>query len=153
MRAKNVAGALTLIAFGIGYGYLTTRLPERTLPNTPGPSFLPWILTAALLLLSSLWLIQTLRSQGTEDAPASTPVPGGRFRTAGGFLAFLGYLVALPNLGFLFSTPPLFGLLMWAFGERRPIPLCLFSIAIPLFLYALFKLLFQIPLPASALIE
>ncbi|MFQ5693685.1 MAG: tripartite tricarboxylate transporter TctB family protein [Nitrospinota bacterium] len=155
MRARNIGGALTLIAFGLAYGYLTTGLPERSLPNTPGPSFLPWILTACLLFLSGLWLAQALRKDLPDEpaegtAPRGTPAPRGTRRAAGGLLALLAYLAVLPYLGFLVSTPPLVGVLMWTLGERRPLPLGALAIGIPLFLYGLFKILFHVPLPATA---
>ena len=149
MRAKNLAGALALMVFGVVYGYLTSELPERTLPNTPGPSFFPWLLTICLLLLACLWLAQIFQmTPGGVFAP-QTKARKSFLRAGSGLAIILGYLVVLPHLGFLWATPLVFGLLMWLFGERRPIPLCFYSVVFPLVMYGLFKLLFQIPLPAS----
>jgi len=151
MRAKNIAGSIALIAFGIAYGFLTTGITERTLPNTPGPPFFPRILTVCLLTLSVVWLIQSVRGK-SDEIPARETIAGrGRRGRGVGLLAMLLYLTVLPYLGFLISTPPLFGVLMWVFGERRPAALCAYSLAVPLFFYALFKLLFRIQLPASPL--
>ena len=151
MRAKNIAGSLALIAFGIAYGFLTTGIPERTLPNTPGPPFFPRILTVCLLTLSVAWLIQSVRGKSDEIPPGEMAATGGRGRRGAGLLAFLLYLMVLPYLGFPLSTPPLFAVLMWVFGERRPVAICAYSLAVPLFFYVLFKLLFRIQLPASPL--
>jgi putative tricarboxylic transport membrane protein len=152
MSAKNIAGALALILFGIAYGFLTSRLPERTLPNTPGPPFFPWILTVCLLILAGLWLIQTLRERSGQGSVSRTSDQKGWARSGGGLLMILGYLIILPSLGFLFSTPILFGLLMWQFGERRLFFLCLYSIVIPLCMYGLFKIVFQVPLPVPPIL-
>ena len=153
MRTKEMTGALVLIVFAVAYGLLTSGLTERTLPNTPGPSFLPWNLTVCLLALSAIWLGQAVFSKKTADS-GTQPAREGPSRTAAwvGLLVFLGYLTLLPYTGFLVSTPPFFGVLMWTFGERHPGPLCAYAIALPLFFYALFKMLFQIPLPSSGLI-
>ncbi len=39
MALRNIVAAVALLALGIVYGYLAMRLPERDLPNIPGPSF------------------------------------------------------------------------------------------------------------------
>ena len=96
MRAKNIAGSLALIAFGIAYGFLTTGITERTLPNTPGPPFFPRILTVCLLTLSVVWHIQTVRGK-SDEIPARETIAGrGRRGRGVGLLAMLLYLTVLP---------------------------------------------------------
>lgn len=153
MRTKEIAGALIFIVFAVAYGFLTSGLSERTLPNTPGPSFLPWCIAVCLLALSTIWLVQSAISKritGHGNGPARTKIS---WKTASiGFLAFLSYLTLLPFVGFLISTPPFFGILMSIFGEKRPGRLCIYSAVLPLAFYFVFKILFQIPLPSSGLI-
>ena len=67
MRAKNSGASLVCLAFGLLYGYLTTGLPIRTLPNTPGPPFFPWILTVAMLVLSAAWFFSSLKISDVES--------------------------------------------------------------------------------------
>ncbi|MEE9275437.1 MAG: tripartite tricarboxylate transporter TctB family protein [bacterium] len=151
MREKNIAAGLVFLAIGLVYGYLTTGLPERTLPNTPGPSFLPWIITVCFLLLGGILLAQGLRTapEGGDEEPPAGPDGGGR-RARIGLLLIAGYLVALPYLGFLLATPLVFGGLMHTAGERRLLTIAAFSIAVPVLLYLLFQVLFQILLPTAA---
>ncbi len=153
MRTKEIAGALIFIVFAVVYGFLTSGLSVRTLPNTPGSSFMPWCITICLLTLSTIWLGQSVISKripghGEKSAQAKTS-----WKTASiGLLAFLIYLTLLPFVGFLISTPPFFGILMSIFGEKRPGRLCICSVVLPLAFYLVFKILFQIPLPSSGLI-
>jgi hypothetical protein len=151
MPKRNILAALFLIAFGLWYAYLTSNLIERTLPNVPGPSFFPWMLTISLLLFSGMLLVQGLRG-----LPVSVLPPGWskkqKTRSMIGILLLLVYLGVLPYLGFLLSTPPLFGGLMWTAGERRPLFLIGFSLAIPLSLFIVFRRLFQIVLPAASIL-
>jgi len=72
MRRKNIIAAVVLIVFAILYGVLTANLPVRTLPNTPDPSFFPWINTAVVLVLSVWLLVQGLRRPVTERAADGT---------------------------------------------------------------------------------
>ena len=57
------------------------------------------------------------------------------------------YFSALRWFGFFWSTPFFFAGLMWVSGERRPRVLLVLAIAVPLFLFFLFRDLFQLPLP------
>ncbi len=150
MREKNIAAGLVFLAIGLVYGYLTTGLPERTLPNTPGPSFLPWIITVCFLLLGGILLAQGLWTGLGGDAEAPSGPGGGGRRAKIGLLLIAGYLVALPYLGFLLATPLVFGGLMHTAGERRLLTIAAFSIAVPVLLYLLFQVLFQILLPTAA---
>lgn len=147
MRRKNTLAGAVFLAFGVLYALQTSRLTERTLPNTPGPSFLPWILVLGFMALSLSLLIQGLLMKGEEEK--SRPVLNAQ--AVWGLISFAIYLALLPFFGFLLSTPPFFLGLMWLAGERRPLFLAGFSVATPLLVYAVFQLGFHILLPAYAL--
>ena len=68
MRRRNIIAAVVLIVSALFYGGLTAQLPTRTLPNTPDPSFFPWINTAIILALSVLLLARTLWWPAPERA-------------------------------------------------------------------------------------
>lgn len=146
MSRRNSAAGIVLLVFAFGYGYQTSRLPTRTLPNTPDPSFFPWLLTAALLILATALLVQGLRT-----TQASSSVSERRFLLypASALAVFFVYLLALPLLGFVAASIPFFTLLMLLAGERRLRWLLPTAICIPLGLYLLFNQVFQIPLPRA----
>jgi len=149
MRTKNIVAALVLIALGAGYGYLTAGLPTRSLPNTPDPSFFPWIITACLLLLSVILLVQGLAApgKGSGDAVGAPPL-----RAPVVFLvAFAAYVAVLPYAGFLLTSVPFFALLMALYGERRWGVIAAASLTVPVVLVLVFRHVFQVPLPKGVL--
>ncbi len=146
MRNRNVVAALALIALGVIYGYLTAGLPKRSLPDTPGPSFFPWIITASLLVLSAALLVQGLHG------PRRIPDTAGGLRPPTVFLTlFLVYVAALPFTGFVIASVPFFAALMWLYGERRRGRIGVVSIALPVILVLVFRHGLQIPLPTGVL--
>jgi putative tricarboxylic transport membrane protein len=148
MRRKNIIAAVVLIACAILYGVLTANLPVRTLPNTPDPSFFPWINTVIMLVLSVWLLARGLKRPATERAPDMT----GRSRRAAWALgAFVAYVAAMPGLGFILATVPFFAVMMVLFGERRPIWVCGGAVCATVLLYALFRYGFGVFLPRGVL--
>ncbi len=145
MNQRNVAAAVVLILLSVAYGYLTSDLPKRTLPNTPDPAFMPWINTALLAGLSLLLLAGGLRATHLE--PAAAPDPVGNASSGAFLAAFVGYIVVLPVLGFVLSSIPFFAVTMMLFGERRKTWLVLGSTVATILLFALFRHVFNIVLP------
>ncbi len=153
MQRNNVTAALAFIAFGVWYAYLTSNLTERTLPNTPGPSFLPWLLTISLLLLSAALLIRGFTPSRGEEQSSGEPNRFTSKAAAPGLILFIVYLIALPFAGFLLASIPFFAGLMAVSGERRKPLILTASIGIPLFLFFLFQFVLQIPMPKSSLLD
>jgi hypothetical protein len=153
MRRRNIIAAVVLIVLSLGYGALTTQLPIRSLPNTPGPPFFPWVNTVILLALSIGLLVQGLRATATEDSgQATAPINPAQRRLAVWALgAFIAYLVVLPGLGFLVATTPFFAVLMVLFGERRWLWVAIGSITMTTLLYVLFRHGFSVFLPRGIL--
>ncbi|MDA1090407.1 MAG: tripartite tricarboxylate transporter TctB family protein [Proteobacteria bacterium] len=149
MRNKNITAGIFLTALGLAYGYLTAGLPERSLPNMPGPSFFPWVLTFCLLVLSVSLVVQGLRM--AEDAPKPAGKAGGSFPAVVFLGVFAIYLALLPFLGFLPASIPFFAVLMVMYGETRKLWVASFSFGVPIFLFLLFRNVFDIPLPRGSL--
>ena len=153
MRHRNIIAAVVLLVIALGYGALTTQLPIRSLPDTPGPPFFPWVNTAILLALSLSLLVQGLRGTATEDS-GQTIAPSDRVQrrlAVWALGAFVAYLVVLPGLGFLLATAPFFAVLMVLFGEKRRLWVAIGSIAMTTFLYLLFRHGFSVFLPRGIL--
>ena len=144
MKQKDIVAACVLLVVVIGYGYQTTLLPARTLPNTPDPSFFPWINTILLGVLSFALLIQGILRPTKKGVMQSTL--GTRTVIVALGLILL-YLVAIPYFGFVLSSVPFFALFMVLHGERRKLWLLIGAAGIPIFLYNLFSHLFSVPLP------
>jgi putative tricarboxylic transport membrane protein len=147
MRRRNTIAALVLLALGVGYGILTSQLPVRSLPDTPGPPFFPWINTIVILALSATLLVQGLRS---ADGPVPAQVEG-RQRAVWALGVFVVYLAILPGLGFILATAPFFAALMMLFGETRPLRVAAGAIIVTGALYLLFRHGFNVFLPTGVL--
>lgn len=145
-RRDVIAGAVLLV-IGVAYGVTTASLPNRSLPNTPGPAFFPWLITVGLILLSVALLVRSLRADGDESPHAlSDRLAVRRLFT---LLWFVVYLVLLPYAGFLAASVPFFAGLMWLYGERNRLVLVLATLIVPVSLFYIFRLGFQILLPAG----
>lgn len=158
MRRRNIAAGIGLIACSLVYGYLSWLLPERSLPNTPGPSFFPLVVTVILFVLSVALLFQGLvaapdageAAEGGNAGEGTTDRAGWRMSvTALG--ALFVYVVFLPILGFILATLPLFAALMVLYGERRPIVVMAGAVLATTVLYVLFRHGFGVFLPRGLL--
>jgi len=147
MRRRNLIAALVLLALGAGYGILTTQLPVRSLPDTPGPPFFPWINTIVILALSATLLIQGLVG---ADGPVP-PRTAERQRAIWALGVFVVYLAILPGLGFILATAPFFAVLMVLYGETRPRRVAVGAIVATGLLYLLFRHGFNVFLPTGLL--
>ncbi len=145
MANRNLIAGCVLLAFSLVYAVLTAGLPERSLPNTPGPAFFPWFVSTGLLILSVALLIQRPRAPG-GDAQQSAPP---RITTAGwlGLGAFLVYLVLVPIVGFLTASIPFFAVLTALYGQRNRLLIMVLAVAVPVLVYVLFRYGFQMLLP------
>ncbi len=148
MGRRNVIAAFVLLALGVAYAVLTTQLPDRTIPNTPGPSFFPWVVTGSLLVLAAGLLVQGVRQW--SDGPG-TALDNGSARRTAGLVWFALYLAALPGLGFLVAGIPFFAGLMMLYGGARGVWVAVASVAMPVFLFYAFRDGFQILLPLGVL--
>ena len=144
MARRNIIAACVLLAITLLYGVLTAGLPERSLPNTPGPAFFPWLITAALTILCGALLARGLRGTREPERAAPSPVTlRGRLALA----AFLIYLALLPVLGFLIASVPFFAALMFLYGEHRRAHIALTATLVPTLVFVVFRYAFQMPLP------
>jgi hypothetical protein len=148
MKRKNIIAGVVLIFFSLGYGYLTSELPTRTLPNTPDPSFFPWINTIIMLVLSTSLLVQGLFF--TEQGERSFDAVAARL-IAISLALFFVYLLILPSLGFVVASIPFFAALMMLFEERRPVWVASSSIAVTVLLFSAFRYGFGVLLPLGVM--
>ena len=148
MGHRNLAAGIVLLAVGIGYGFATGQLPDRTLPDTPGPAFFPWLIAFGLTGLSAALIVQGLigiRQRG--ERTSGYRLPGRGWLALGGFAA---YLLLLPYAGFVLASVPFCGGLVVLYGERRAVIALTAAILIPVLLFLVFSTGFQVLLPGGA---
>ena len=149
MRKRNLIAGVVMLLVCAGYAYLTANLPTRAIENSTQPSFFPWVIVIFLTGLTFLLLIQVAASGKQPNIERKNQVPVKRLIY--GLLLSLAYLFALPKLGFVAANIPLFGGLMYLYGERRPIWIGLGSIIICVIVFLVFRKIFQIILPVGIL--
>lgn len=148
MGHRNLAAGIVLLAAGIGYGFATWQLPDRTLPDTPGPAFFPWLIAFGLIVLSSALTVRGLIAvRGGDDDFSGYRLPGRGGLALGGFAACL---LLLPYAGFVLASVPFCGALVVLYGERRPVVTLAAAVLIPLMLFLVFSTGFQVLLPTGA---
>ena len=148
MGHRNLAAGFVLLTAGIGFALATGQLPDRTLPDTPGPAFFPWLIASGLIGLSGALIVQGLfaiRQRGEEFS--GYRLPGRGWLALGGFAA---YLLLLPFAGFVLASMPFCGGLVALYGERRPVIVLTAAILIPILLFLVFSTGFQVLLPRGA---
>ena len=157
MGLRNIVGGVVILGFTLYYGGLATLLPKRTTTDAPGPHFFPYLITISIIALAVMLLIQGVRglkdSGGFADLRPEKPSANENFsitRAAAGLLLTGLYFFALSTFGFFWSTPVFFAALMWTSGERRPLVLLGLAVLVPMFLFFLFRDLFQLPLPRGS---
>jgi len=145
-----IAGFVLLLLTG-GYALLIATIPDRTLPNTPGPTFFPWLITAAGGLLSLVLLVQGVAGlRAHKEDSGDTRRPGAFDWAAALALAWFAlYLVALPTAGFIAASIVFFAGLMVLYGAHTPLVVIASSVGIPFALYLLFRHVFTIILPTG----
>ena len=152
MGLRNIVGGVVILGLTLYYGGLATLLPKRTTTDAPGPHFFPYLITVSILFLSAMLILQGVRglkdSGGLADLRPERPPANQNFsivRAAAGLLFTGLYFFALSV-----STPVFFAALMWVTGERRPHVLLGLAVIVPMFLFFLFRDLFQLPLPRGS---
>lgn len=157
MGLRNIVGGVIILGFTLYYGGLATLLPKRTTTDAPGPHFFPYLITVSILFLAAMLIFQGVRglkdSGGLADLRPDRPSANENFsivRAAAGLLLTGLYFLALSTFGFFWATPVFFAALMWTSGERRLHILLALAIIVPMFLFFLFRDLFQLPLPTGS---
>lgn len=150
MHGRNLIAGLVLCAVAGTYAYLIGTIPDRSLPNTPGPTFMPWLIALAMGALSLALVVQGsmgLRSaRGSDRSEAIEGLDGKTIALLG---AMVAYVIAIPLVGFLIASMIFFAVAMVLFGARNPIVVACASIVVPIALQFLFRNAFSIILPAG----
>lgn len=144
MARRNLVAACVLLAFSLVYGVLTVGLPERSLPNTPGPAFFPWLITGVLIVLSMALLVQSLRGLGDTERLAPLLISRRGWMALG---AFVVYLPLVPVLGFLTASVPFFATLTLLYGQRNRLFVVVTAVVVPVLVFVVFRYGFQMLLP------
>lgn len=153
LNRNIITGITGIIACAI-FAVFTANL--RKVPNLiePGPTLMPYVALALILLSSVMLLIQGIRDRQKEEKPYFPK--GGFKKLLTGFIELVLYAIALTLFGFRISTPfAMFAFVNTLKGEEK-VPWWLnviISIAVTVILYLIFVVGFQIKLPQGLLFK
>ena len=147
LARRNAVVGVVLLTLGIVYGLLTASLPNRSLPDIPGPSFFPWLITGAFVVLSGALLISAFI--GSDNDSTEPIVDSNTKLRMFALIWIVVYFSVLPYAGFLVASAPFFAGMMWFYGERNRTVILLSAVLIPGGLFYVFRYGFQILLPTG----
>ena len=145
-------GMQCLLFFGIGVGLLVYSLYQHSRSNIDwvmSPYLFPLLISFFLLLLAVSLAAETIRNAKTEAGQEEMENSGSIYRDK--FLlsvaGILVYYLAMPYLGFIFSSLLFLAAMFWLLGERRWQLILLLSAGTTLVLYGIFHQLLHVMLP------
>ena len=106
MALKEFVTGIVLLIVALAYGYLGLQLPERSVPNVPGPAFFPGLVALFILLLSISLTIKGLI--GLKSKPHTSGALTLSWQSAMVIVWCFCFVAILPYAGFLLSAIPFF---------------------------------------------
>jgi len=145
MPIKNIIAAIVFAVIGLGYGVLTSALPERAGIGIPGPAFFPQLIAGFVVCLSFALLYKGVTGLKAHDHHfRNTTLP---IKAICLLVWFAVFIFLLPYLGFLITAVPFFAGLMVMCHSCQWLKIAICAMVIPIFLFFLFRDGFQILLP------
>lgn len=150
MRRTNIIAATSVLVLALLYLWGGSHFPVMNRVGI-GPGMFPWAIGILLVILSSLWLITSIRT-----IPADAPHPFGTFKTDLQkpiiVMVLLVVMLALtPSLGFVLAgTAMTFVLYYWV--ERKPLLISTaLAVIFPAAFYTIFSTALGVKIPKGIL--
>ena len=156
MGLSDIVDSALLLMLSTILFIATFSFPKLTVALSP--TVFPRFVTVSLFILSSILMIQGLSKRLVRRKEA-TPARGGEAAPKRSFVIrflllaadALLYTILLEPAGYIIATPPCLAISMLIFGDRKWYRILLVSVLSPLFLYAIFRMIFRVPLPRSVI--
>ena len=140
-------GVQCLLFFAIGAGLLVYSLYQHSRFNIDwamSPYLFPLLISIFLLLLAVGLVAETIGKTKAETKNNGSAYRGKLLLSVAGILA---YYLAMPYLGFIFSSLLFLAAMFWLLGERRWQLILLLSAGTTFILYGIFHGLLHVMLP------
>lgn len=153
IRVAELVVASFLLLLSVGFLYEGSQLSNSPLAGPIGPGLLPELIAIVLIVMNLGLIVQALRprpaaAEGSgADANTIVLTPRSISMVALGAVILFLYLLALPTVGFLISTPIFSLAMMAAYGCRNVLSAVVISLLITGVVYGLFRHVFLVPLP------
>lgn len=145
MNKAEVTAAGVVLAFGVAFLVGALGFPSLT-AGTPGPGFLPLLISIGVILSGVALLAGALRGTSLFKTPSWPSLAG--WRHVGLMLVAMAVaFLFLEELGFLLATTAFMAAMIYALGERSWRMLVAVPPASALVLYMVFAVWLRVPLP------
>jgi putative tricarboxylic transport membrane protein len=149
LKKGMIAASIVLIGLSL-YGIIESLRLERTMQLGIGISFLPLSMSLLIGALAVILLIGILKGRaGIKEGPICEK--GGVLRVVTTVALLMGYIFLIEAIGYVPSTFLFFAAMILYLGKSRWAKALLASAAFTFFLYAIFRLWLQSPLPSGFL--
>ena len=149
MKKGLIAASLVLVGLSL-FGIIESSRLERTMKMGIGISFLPLSMSLVIGALSVLLLAGILKGRiKIKDKPICEK--GGALRVVMAVLLLTGYILLIEGIGYVPSTFLFFTAMIFYLGKSRLVKALVASAGFTFFLYAIFRLWLQSPLPSGFL--
>lgn len=146
MVRRDVAAASVALVFGTAAVFESAKLPFGTV-HSPGQGFFPWWISAVILLLALLLLVQALTSRPSTGREG----PGRIAKVAALFVALAGYTFLLDLIGYPLCTFFLVLFMLRATDPQRWAVALGMAAITAVGSYVLFAIWLGVPLPRGPL--
>lgn len=141
-------GSLLLLALAAGIFRVTADFPSGF--GETGPGFYPRALAVLIALFA---LVQLVGSIGDADREPHEITLEETLRVLGVLALLVGYVLAMPRLGFVPATVAFLAVAMWYSGVRAYGRLAVVAVGLTLVLHYIFAEFLRIPLPEGTVID
>lgn len=149
MKKYNIGISLFLIIISVAMFLGASKMPA--VDGTIGPGTWPKILSVVMIVLALLLLLQTLKESSQREAPFVWG-PGLK-RVLLGTAILAGFCIILYFFGFIAASALMIPAIMLLFGEKRPLILLGTTAGVLLFVYIIFSVVLNLPLPQGIVLS
>lgn len=148
MKKYNIGISIVLILMSVAMFLSASKMPS--VDGSMGAGTWPKVLAVCMILLAVLLLIQSLTDRTQKKAPF-TMGPGLK-RVLTGIAIMLVFCVILNFFGFMIASAFMIPAIMILMGERRPFMLIGVTVGVLVFIYVVFAILLNLPLPSGSVL-
>ena len=148
MKKYNIGISIVLLLISAAMFLGTSGMPG--IEGTIGPGAWPRILSVVMAVLAVLLLLQSLKDASAKESPFSWG-PGLK-RVLAGIFVLAVFCVVLYFFGFMIASAVMIPAVMLLFGEKRPLILLATTVGVLLFVYVIFAMVLNLPLPHGVIL-
>ncbi|ADN01575.1 tripartite tricarboxylate transporter TctB family protein [Spirochaeta thermophila] len=146
----DLVWGMAVFLFAVILVAATFGFPETQIALSP--AVFPRVIGGVLMVLSILLAVRGgLQLRNGKPGKGASDERAVWMRLVLLVVASIGYVFSLGFVGFVGAGIPYMAVVFLIFGERRPLLVGLLSFGIPLVIYSVFRLGFQVPLPRGVL--